>query len=132
ERARQHLDRVADLGRLETPDLDGWPRRHTQARPANRSVSGVVIPSSRVSRRMNDSFDQNSFQPSSPRTMKPLSGAIWVTCFRIARHFRSRGSPAMSIQVVIDASGTSIFAANASNSAFCSSVASSGGSKKDG
>ena len=38
----------------------------------------------------------------------------------------------MSIQVVIDSSGTSIFAMNASNSASCSGVASSGGDQKLG
>ena len=42
--------------------------------------------------------------------MNEESAAIWVTCSWIAAHLRSSGSPEMSIHVVIDSSGTSIFA----------------------
>ena len=63
----------------------------------------------------------------SPSSMNGLSSLIWVTCSWIAAHLASSGAPATSIQVVIDSSGTSIFAAYASNSAICSGVASSGG-----
>ena len=63
--------------------------------------------------------------------MNGLSGLIWVTCSWMAAHLRSTGSPEMSSQVVTWSSGTSILAANASNSASCSGVASSGGSQKD-
>ena len=68
--------------------------------------------------------------PSSPRSMNGLWSLIWVTCSWRAAHFASSGAPATSTQVVIDSSGTSILAANASNSAICSGVASSGGSQK--
>ena len=43
--------------------------------------------------------------------MNGLSLLIWVTCSWIAAHLASSGAPSMSIQVVIDSSGTSIFAA---------------------
>ncbi len=61
--------------------------------------------------------------------MNGLSALIWVTCSWIASHFASSGAPETSTQVVINSSGTSIFAANASISAICSGVASSGGAQ---
>ena len=61
--------------------------------------------------------------------MNGLSSLIWVTCSWMAAHFASSGAPDMSTQVVIDSSGTSILAANSSNSAICSGVASSGGAQ---
>ena len=63
--------------------------------------------------------------------MNGLSSLIWVTCSWIASHLASSGAPETSTQVVIVSSGTSIFAANASNSAICSGVASSGGAQND-
>ena len=59
--------------------------------------------------------------------MNGLSSLIWVTCSWIASHLASSGAPETSTQVVISSSGTSILAANSSNSAICSGVASSGG-----
>jgi hypothetical protein len=80
---------------------------------------------------MNASLDQCSRQPSSPRASRGKSSAIWVTCLRIAFHFRSSTSET-SIHVVTLSSGTSIFAAWASHSAISSRVAFSGGSQKLG
>ena len=61
--------------------------------------------------------------------MNGLSSLIWVTCSWIASHLRlERG--AGDVDPGRDrSSGTSIFAANSSNSAICSGVASSGGAQ---